>query len=63
MAKAKIFLLIFITILVTIFIYENSILAPPVKFFGQQLFQVHTSIIIVTSFLLGSIFGWLVHVN
>ena len=63
MAKVKIFLLILITILGTIFIYENSIPAPPIKFLGQQLFQVHTSIIIITSFFLGLIFGWLGHVS
>ena len=37
MAKAKIFLLILITILGTIFIYENSIPAPPIKLFGSTV--------------------------
>jgi hypothetical protein len=63
MAKVKIFLLIFITVLLTYFIIENSVLAPPIKFLGQQLFQVHTSIIIITSFFLGLIFGCLGHVS
>lgn len=61
MAKVKIFLLISIAILLTIFISENTVIAPPIKLFGQQLFQVHTSIIIVSSFVIGLICGWLGH--
>jgi hypothetical protein len=63
MTKLKIFLLIFITFLLTYFIIENSVLAPPISLFGKQLFQVHVSIIIIASFLLGLIFGWLSHFN
>jgi Lipopolysaccharide assembly protein A domain len=63
MAKVKIFLLISITALLTWFIYENLILAPPIKLFGQEIFQLHISVIIMSSFLLGLIFGWLGHVG
>ena len=61
MAKIKIFLLIFITFLLTLFIYENSVLAPPIKLFGKEIIQIHISIIIITSFVLGAIFSWLGH--
>jgi hypothetical protein len=63
MTKIKIFLLIFITFLLTYFIIENSVLAPPIKLFGKELFQIHLSIIIVAAFFLGLIFGWLSHFN
>lgn len=63
MTKIKIFFLILITFVLTYFMFENSILAPPIKLFGYQLFQIHVSIIIITSFLLGVIFGWLSHFN
>jgi hypothetical protein len=61
MAKIKIFLLILTTFVITYFIIENSVLAPPIKLFGKELAQLHTSVIILISFCLGLIFGWLSH--
>ena len=61
MTKIKILLLIFITFLLTYFIIENSVSAPPIKLFGKELIQVQLSIIIIASFFMGLIFGWLSH--
>jgi hypothetical protein len=61
MAKIKIFLLILATFIITYFIIENSILAPSIKLFGKELVQLHTSVIILISFWLGLVFGWLSH--
>ncbi|AEB10230.1 lipopolysaccharide assembly protein LapA domain-containing protein [Desulfobacca acetoxidans] len=63
MAKIKIFLLILFTSLLTYFIIENSVLAPPIKVFGKELIQLHTSLIIIIFFVLGFILGWLGHVG
>jgi uncharacterized integral membrane protein len=63
MTKIKIFLLICITFVLTYFIIENSVLAPPIKLFGKELFQIHLSIVIIAFFFLGLIFGWLCHFN
>jgi uncharacterized integral membrane protein len=60
MAKIKIFLLVLITFVITYFIIENSIPAPPIKLFGKELIQIQLSVIIIVSFLLGLIFGWLI---
>jgi hypothetical protein len=63
MAKIKISLLILFTFVITYFIIENSILAPPIKLFGKEIIQLYTSFIILISFCLGLLFGWLGHVS
>lgn len=57
MGKVKGVLLILIGAVLAVFIYENWVLAPHIRLFGRELFQLHTSVIILGFFFLGFLSG------
>lgn len=63
MKNAKIVVLLILVALLAIFLYENSMQFSTLKFFGRELVKIHNSVVIILSFVLGFLSGWLGHVR
>lgn len=63
MKKVKIAVLLLLVAVLAIFLYENSMQFTTLKLFGRELVKIHNSVVIVLSYFLGFLFGWLGHVR
>jgi len=63
MSKIKAVLFLVIGGMVALFFYENWGLPLPIKLFGKDLLTLPGSLIILVTFVIGFLFGWLGHVS